>query len=616
VRYLPIRAVALAALVALVFLPVLSNGWVSWDDPEALVDNGALRSPGVIAWALTTSHMSHFQPGSWLVWASTGRLLGTSPEVFHGLSLLFHCLNSVLLFFVVGRLAPGRLAAAASTLLYAVHPLRVEPVAWASAFPYLLSTSFLLAATLLYLRRSLRGSAVAYGISILARPLAPGFPLVLLALDDFPGKRDWNRRLLTEKVPFFVIAIVGLFLEGRSRRFADLATFGIGARLTLASDSLLSHFGRLLWPMGLTPLDPLPLEPSLDAGRVALGALIVLGTAALAFRLRARFPAAPVLWISWLALLLPSLGLTPSGLQATADRYSYVPGLVVAVAIGAALKRLPSGASSMGLALAALLGVVSFHQCQFWKDSITLWSGAVELDPKNDLALYFRASALSKAGRLEEARRDYNELLEMIPEHGPARKDLARLEARDADALASNGELDRAIEGYSKALGLDPGIPEIRERRAMALFQRGRFQEALPELGAVISSGPSSPEVAGAYALLLSGSGRNGEALATLEKATHDFPDDVGLLHNLARLLATQPIPGREDEAVTLAERVVEKTGGNDPRALDTLGFALAARGAEEEASRAFDKAVRLARASGDESLAREIEAHARSVPR
>ena len=609
------RALAVAFAGLVVFAPVLSNDWVSWDDPEAIVENDALRDPGVVSWAFTTSHMSHFQPLSWLLWASTGRLFGFTPEVFHGLSLLFHVVNAVLLYFLMGELGIGRNAAMAATLLYGVHPLRVEPVAWASAFPYLLATGFVLAATLFYLRGRLGASALLYAGSVLARPAAFAFPLVLLTLDIF-RKRQPVSRLVIEKAPFFALALAGLVLEGRSRRFLDFEAYGLGARLTLAADSLLSHVSRQAWPVGLTPIDPLPLEPTLDFSVLALGAVVLTGSAVLAFRLRAKLPAAPALWVSWLLLLIPSLGLAPSGLQATADRYSYVPGLVVAVALGAALARLPSVASWAGVLAVVLLGGAAYRQCFWWRDSVTLWGRAVQLDSTNDLALYFHASALAKAGRFDEAARRYRELLEILPDHVPARKDLARIESRDGDALAASGDLPGAIELYRKALERDPDLSSARERLGMALFQLGRFQEALPELDAAFQTGPSDPGAANAYALLLTDAGRDGEALAALETAVSRFPDDVGVLHNLARLLATRLPPGREEEAVAFAERVVERTGGNDPRALDTLALALGRRGSIEESRRAFERAIRLALTAGDEDLAREIQSHARDASR
>jgi tetratricopeptide (TPR) repeat protein len=610
-----LRAIVLAFAGLLVFAPVLSNDWVSWDDPEAIVDNDALRDPGVVSWAFTTSHMSHFQPLSWMVWAWTGRVFGFSAEVFHGLSLLFHVFNAVLLYFLMGQLGLGRNASVIATLLYALHPLRVEPVAWASAFPYLLSTSFVLAATLFYLRGSLKTSALLYAGSILARPMAFAFPLVLLTVDMF-RKREPVFRLLPEKAPFFALALTGLVLEGRTRRFLDLEAYGPGARLTLAADSLLSHLSRLLWPVGLTPIDPLPLQPAIDVPTLALGAVVLAGSGILVFGLRAKFPAAPALWVSWLLLLIPSLGFVPSGLQATADRYSYIPGIVVAVALGAALTRAPATVHWASLIAVVLLGGAAYRQCFWWRDGVTLWGRAVELDSANDLALYFHASALAKAGRFDEAARRYQELLEILPDHGPARKDLARIEARQADALAASGDLSEAIDLYGKALERDPDLTIARERRGMALFQLGRFQEALPELSTAFQAGLSEPDAANAHALLLSEAGRDREALAALETAVSRFPDNVGVLHNLARLLATKPFPGREDEAVALAERVVAKTGGDDPRALDTLGFALASRGSREESLRAFERAFRLARSNGDESLAREIGDHARAVAR
>jgi tetratricopeptide (TPR) repeat protein len=613
------RRLALAGVVLLAFLPVLSNGFVNFDDPETIVENEALVSPGVLPWAFTTDRMSHFQPLSWLVWSSTARLAGIDPAVFHGLSLLFHGLNVVLLCGLISTLTKSELASLLGALLYAVHPLRVEPVAWASGFPYLLATTFLLVSTLLYLRGALLGSSLTFFGSILARPIAFAYPLVLLALDLRSGNRKLETRLVVEKLPFVAAAGVGVVLEGRTRRFLDLDAVGFSERLTLVSDSFVTGLARLVWPVGLTPLDPLPIEPVFDAEVVALGALLFLGTAWGAFRLRRLLPSAPFLWFCWLVLLVPTLGLAPSGLQGTADRYSYVPGLVLALAAGGVITRMRSRAArGVALAVAALLAGGTFRQCLWWKDSVTLWARAVELDPENDLALYFGASALSEAGRVEEAVEQYRTLLELVPDHGPARIDLARLESRKADALAEKGDLVSAVELYGRALDLAPELLETRERHAMALFQAQRFDEALPSLETAYRNGPSRPEISSALAALRNARGDAAGAVRVLEDSLSRFPDDVGLAHNLARLLATRPdlFPTRGEDAVALARAVVERTHRSDPRALDTLAIALSRAGSRKEALETFELAHRRAVEQGLNDLAQEIMAHAHAFAR
>jgi len=256
---------AIAVLVPLSFLPILSNDWVSWDDPEAIVDNEALRSPGLLGWAMTTDRMSHFQPLSWLVWAGVDRAFGAGPAAFHALSLLVHTVNALLVYLLIARLASSGLAGLLGALLYAVHPLRVEPVAWASAFPYLLATTFVLLATLAYLRSRVGLASVAYGASLLARPVALAFPLALLVLDVYPLRRARSPRLLVEKAPLLLLSVAGLALEATRRPFLGFDRFAVGARLTLVAESVLAHASRLLWPLRLTPLDPLPIDPALIA---------------------------------------------------------------------------------------------------------------------------------------------------------------------------------------------------------------------------------------------------------------------------------------------------------------------------------------------------------------
>ena len=607
---------AIAILVPLAFSPALSNDWVSWDDPEALVENDALRSPGLLGWALTTDRMSHFQPLSWLVWAGVEHTFGPRPAAFHGLSLLVHTVNALLIYLLIVRVGGSGVAGLLGTLLYAAHPLRVEPVAWASAFPYLLATMLLLLATLAYLHSRIALASLAYAASLLARPVALAFPLVLLVLDVTPLRRPRGPKLLVEKIPLLLLSAAALALEASRRPFVDVARFGIGARLTLAAESVVAHAGRTLWPVRLTPLDPLPLEPRADAAAIALGALVLLGTGLAAWRLRGRAPAALAVWATWLFLAFPSLGLAPSGLQATADRYSYVPAVALAVGLGIWLARCKDLWRWLATAAIALLAIATYRQTLWWKDSVTLWGRATALDPANDLALYFEASALNEAGRPSEALARYEDVLRLVPDHAPARRDLARLVVREGDAKAEAGALEEALALYDRALDADPTSSKARENRAMALFQLGRYEDALPALRDAFRDGASRPEVAGALALLENARGAPVEAAAVLQSALERHPDDVALAHNLARLLATRPdtFPGRAEEALELAERVVSATSRRDPRALDTLALALHAAGSRSEALQIFEEAWRVARSSGDPALAKEIEAHARAT--
>jgi tetratricopeptide (TPR) repeat protein len=446
--------------------------------------------------------------------------------------------------------------------------------------------------------------------------VALAFPLALLVLDVYPLRRARSPRLLVEKAPLLLLSVAGLALEATRRPFLGFDRFAVGARLTLVAESVLAHASRLLWPLRLTPLDPLPIDPRTDVAVVALGGLVLLGTGLVAWRFRSRAPAAPAVWTAWLLLAFPSLGLAPSGLQATADRYSYVPALALAAGLGAWLALASRRFRLVGAAAVVALAVLTFQQTLWWRDSVALWGRAVELDPNNDLALYFDAGALAADGRSAEAMARYQDVLRLVPDHGPARRDLARLATREADARADAGELDEAVALYEEALKADPASSTARANRAMALFQLGRYDEALPALREAHEDAGAPAAVSGALALLENARGAPDAAAAVLGSALERHPDDLSLIHNLARLLATRPndFPGRAREAVALAERVVTATKERDPRALDTLALALVAAGERSAALAAFGRAVGQARTAGDDELARAIASHAEAA--
>jgi tetratricopeptide (TPR) repeat protein len=630
-----VDGVALAAAALAALWPVLLNGFVNWDDPSVLVDNEHLAAPDTWSWAFTTTHMGHYQPLAWLVWSAAKSWFGLSPAAFHALSLAGHLVNGGLIYIVTLRLVERaaldsrrrRIAAVAAAALFLVHPLQVEAVAWASAFPYVLSLTALLLALLAYVHQRPMASFALYAVSLLTRANAFAFPIVLLLVDLYPLQRRRRAslvRLALEKIPFAVLAAAAVFAEWRAREVASVQDVGIGARLTMAATAPFRYVGRMLWPLHLTPLDPLAIAPTVDVVLLALAIAAMAMVAFAAWRFRDRWPALAVASLAYAVLLAPVAGLTPSGLQATADRYAYMPGVAVWMLAGVAASQLiarrpPARAAALALvAVVAAAGTLAYRQAAYWRDSITLWTRAADVDPRNDVATYNLAVALADAGRDDEAIGRYEETLRLVPDHDLARRHVANLQAaqaeREGDRLAQAGRLDEASDRYARAIALDPQRLHARAARGMTLFQRGHFADAVPELRAALEGGVKDPEVANALAFALIRRDDAAGAASVLTRAVSQHPDNVNLKHNLARLLATSPDPAVRDapRAIRLAVEVCDRTGDRDPRALDTLAAAYAAAGQLDAARAAASRAVARARELGDQQTAAEIAEHAR----
>src|SRR5262245_16259141 len=588
---------AIAAATIAAFLPLASNQFVNWDDPYALSGNERLGSPGVVTWAFTTRLMGHFQPIAWLTWSAVNSLAGMTPIAFHALSLIGHVVNAALVYLLTGRLArkaglqPPKVhvAAAAAALVFAVHPLRVEPVAWASAFPYVLSLTWLLVATLMYVRSAegggnrptwLAASVIAFALSLLSRVAALGFPLVLLVLEVFPLRRA----MLLDKIPFALLAVVFGMLEAGSREAAPLEEIGLGARLTMAAQAPLIYVGRMLLPLERSPIDPLPISPVFQPLILAIALLVLAAVTMAIVRNRQGWPALTAGWIAYLLLLAPVVGLTPSGQTATADRYMYLPGVVLSMIAGLAIAQIEprfggrrtSFAILAGLTL--LLGAATWRATTFWHDSITLWTRALEFDSKNDIATFNLAVAYQNANRKVEAIERYEQTLALIPDHEPARRVLVDLRS-------------------------DRGLSYLKDRRIAAAAADLRF---------ALNAKRDDLGLASALAFSLSQINRSAEAAAVLKDAMARHPDNDELAHNLARLLATSSDPAVRDGplALRLALAVRERTGGRDPRVLDTLAAAYAAAGQPENSRRVSEEAITLSREHGDPALADEIASH------
>jgi tetratricopeptide (TPR) repeat protein len=632
---LAVAALITSAIVA-TFLPVVGFAFLNWDDTFVIVDNPALSEPGLVRWAFTTTYMEHYQPVSWLVWAGLRGPEAPDPARYHAANLVLHVLAVLLVWaltrqlLAIGQRRPSpppivadvraEFAAAIAALLFGLHPLRVEVVAWVSALPYALATGLTLAAVGIWLRSAQRDARVSwlavlvFAISLATRPLALGLPVVLVILDRWLLNRSL-RTSMGRAVPFFVLALLAAGAEFLARA-PGLADAPWDYRLQLGASAPFVYAWHTVAPVSLTPLDVL-------IGASLFGLVVIT---AVAWWWRNRWPAVLAGWLAYTALLAPAVGLVTSGLQATADRYTYLPGIVLAFAVAGAGYRWVGRdvgrgriATTLALVAAAGCGFASREAAVHWSDSITLWTRVVEINPRNDIGLYNLGVALSASGQPDAAAERYRAVLAINSAHVEARQNLDRLDAsrleREANDLAAQGRLSEAEQRYQEALTRDPRRAHSHAARGMALATLGRGAEAVPHLREAVTLGTDDVVISNTLAGLLVEMGNEGEARAVLEGALKGHPNDLGLAHNLARLLVSLPGLPRQDRlrAFGLAQAVAQATGGQDARALDTLAASLAAIGRMMDAREINARAAAVATAQGDRELALQITARGRA---
>jgi len=638
------RLLAIELIVAAVgatYWPALGFTFLNWDDPRVIVENPSLDFPGAWRWAFTTSYMEHYQPVSWLAWAGIKAGAGLDAAAFHAANVAAHVL-CVLLVWRVARALFARAtpdvstawrdaAAFAAALLYGLHPLRVEVVAWVSALPYALAVAFALGSLLEWFRasspgagRSLLPALLLFAASLAARPVALGFPVVLVILDGWLHARAL-RTGVARAWPFAALAVVFAGAEFVAR-VPGLAATPWLYRLESAASAPFVYLWRTVAPVGLTPLDVLPLNPAGNAGMTVAAVLALVAISAAAWVWRRQRPSLASAWACYLVLLVPAAGLVPSGQQATADRYTYLPGIVVSMLVAGAGTRWAAGhalrvraLSAAAFVLVVASAVVTRSTLAPWANALSLWTRVVTLDPSNDVGLYNLGVALAAEGRGDEAAARYREVLALNPSHPDARTNLSLLDAahleREGNDLAARGDLASAVARYEQAIALDPQRRHSRAALGMALATLGRTAEAVPHLREAVREGENDAAVANALGVLLLQAGETREARAVLERALAVHQTDVGLAHNLARLLATSPGLPRSDVELSLrlARAVVDATRGGDPRVVETLAAALAANGRVAEARTTNARAAAMAEAQGDRELAVQITARGRA---
>src|SRR5438128_7927218 len=347
------------ALIALVtfaaFLPVLQNQFVDWDDQRNFLDNHHYRGLGWthLHWMWTT-HLGHYIPLTWVTLGLDYLLWGMNPVGYHLTSLLLHVTNAVVFFFVVRWLLTRALpspsergyalavSAGVAALVFAIHPLRVESVAWVTERRDVLSGLFYLVAILLYLRACegmARGrgwywlSVAVFVCALLSKSMVVNLPIVLLILDVYPLRRLggfvgwWSgpaRRVYVEAISFVFLAAaasaVALMAQLSVHTVTSLAQLSVPGRLAVSAYGLSFYLWKTVAPVNLSPLYELPPTVHPWAPPFLLSYGLVLAITAIGLALRRRVPGLPAAWLAYVVILLPVLGIFQSGSQIAAER--------------------------------------------------------------------------------------------------------------------------------------------------------------------------------------------------------------------------------------------------------------------------------------------------------
>jgi len=653
-------ALALAALTIAVYAPVRHHDFVSLDDTVYVSENEhvarGLTAPGVV-WALTSvdNPTANWHPVTWMSHMLDVELFGMNPGAHHVVSVVLHTLNSVVLFLLLCGTTGHAWRSACVAALFAVHPLHVESVAWIAERKDVLSTLFWFLAFWAYVRYTRQPGRVRYAaviilfaLGLMAKPMVITLPFTLLLLDWWPlgrlpvGAADgggWAARvrqwvpLLVEKWPLFAMSALSAVMTVVSQRQAGavvaLEAIPVPARAANAALSYGTYAWQMIWPSGLSVF--YPHSGSARVGATAAALLFLAGmsvAAAHAARTRRHVTAG---WLWYLATLAPVIGLVQVGMQAAADRYTYVPliGLFVLVvwelaerAGTRAMARMLASAAACAAIVAS--GVAARAQVAYWVNDASLWQHALDVDADNYYAHYALGRMLLQDGRRDDAFPHLERALKLAPWFA---------EVHDTIGLAhgASGRLDDAIEEHREALRLKPGLVAPRfnlgvayERQGNAgeaavqyreairrtprnavfraalghlLAKRGQFDAAMGELREALRLAPDSAEARYALASALAGRGDVTSATDELRKALVSAPRYIPAQSLIGELLLRQ---GQVDEAIPhLREAVRLEPGSAGARA--ALASALAESGRLEDAVVEYGEGVRLA--PGDPSL-------------
>ena len=604
--------ICLAVLTWIVFGQTLWHDFINYDDPRYVYENSKITSGlslSGIAWAFTHIHSMNWHPLTTISHMLDCQLYGLKAGWHHSTNVLLHSIATLLLFLALQQMtrAPRRSAFVAA--VFAIHPLRVESVAWIAERKDVLSGVFFMLTLLAYahyvrapsLRRYLfLATACAFGL--MSKPMLVTLPFVLLLLDYWPLGRCSHRPvarslanapegrghgalsarlswvpLLAEKIPLIALAAVSsvVTLVAQKGAVGYTEQLPVVSRINNAVATYVLYIGQMFWPAKLAVFYPHP-ENRLPLWQIILGLVILVGITTGSIAVRKQRPYLLVGWLWYVGMLVPVIGLVQVGWQGHADRYTYLPqiGLYImiswiAVDFTALWHRQRGILTACAAIVITALGWRTWVQTSYWRDSETLFRQALAVTANNDVAENNLGIVFLQQGKLEEAISLLQTAVDLRPDNSPAQENLAK-------ALLQKGRVPEALVHYRKLVELQPDNFEVHNIVGTVLVQQGRIREGVEEW----------------------------------QKVLVIQPDNGNAMSNLAWVFATAPDDSLRDgaQAVKLAEQALHLSGGRIPILFRTLAAAYAENGQFSQAIETAQRGITLANSQGNPGLAAELQ--------
>ncbi len=621
--------ILLAGIVWVAFGQTLHHEFVNYDDAPYVYANAKIingLTPGNFAWAFTHVHAANWHPLTTISHMLDCQLYGLQAWGHHLSNILLHAAAVILLFLALWRLTENLWASAFAATLFAIHPLRVESVAWVAERKDVLSGVFFMLTLLAYSRyaRSDRFSPGRYAtvlalfaLGLMCKPTLVTVPFVLLLLDYWPlgrvsgrptrlfaresfrsslGVSGWSvaRTLIAEKIPFFVLSAASCVatILAQKAALAPIREIPLQERLANAVVAYVEYLGQTIYPAHLAVLYPYP-EGGPSVVEVTFSLLLLLIISVVFFLWRKNFPFALTGWLWFVGMLVPMIGIVQVGSQPIADRYTYLPqiGLYILATWGAMelINNWRHKREVLAVASLLIIGALvtrSYFQTLYWQNSEVLWRHTIDVNPNNYIAQNDLGGTLEEKGQFNEAIAHYREAVQLNP-------NVARVQNNLGYALLQGGRVEEGIDHLQDALRIDPTYSEAYNHMGSALMKKGQVAEAIPYYQKAIQLNNSYADAHNNLGVAFLRSGQVDEAIAHYKAAVAIKPGSAEMQINLGNTFASK---GEWVEAIDCYEAALKTKSdvAKDARLRNNLGAALEKAGKADEALEQFSKAVEL----------------------